>query len=38
VTVFDRAAPALRLVSAHELTLEDPALLAAADLFGLRVA
>jgi RES domain-containing protein len=37
VTLFDRAAPALRLVSVGELTLDDPALLEAADLFGLRV-
>ncbi len=37
VTVFERAAPSLRLVSTHELTLKDPALLEAADLFGLRV-
>lgn len=37
VTLFDRAATALRLVSARELTVADPALLEAADLFGLRV-
>jgi hypothetical protein len=38
VTVFDRAAPSLRLRSVHEVTLEDPALLEAAELFGLRIA
>ncbi|HSL21008.1 MAG TPA: RES domain-containing protein [Vicinamibacterales bacterium] len=37
VTVFDRAAPRLRLVGARELTLQDPALLEAADFFGLRI-
>jgi hypothetical protein len=37
VTVFERAARSLRLVSAHELTLKDPTVLEAADLFGLRV-
>ena len=37
VTVFDRAAPALRVVAVRELTIEDPTLLEAADLFGLRV-
>jgi hypothetical protein len=37
VTLFDRAAPALRLASVRELTLDDPALLETADLFGLRV-
>jgi len=37
VTVFDHAAPALRLVSVHELTLDDAAILEAAELFGLRV-
>lgn len=38
VTVFDRAAAALRLVEVTELTLDHPNLLEAADLFGLRVA
>ncbi len=38
VTVFDRAAPALRVVDVRELTLDDPALVDAADLFGLRIA
>jgi hypothetical protein len=38
VTVFDRAAPSLRLIGAGELTLGHPALLEAADLFGLRIA
>jgi hypothetical protein len=38
VTLFDRAAPALRLVEVQELTLGDPALEEAADWFGLRVA
>jgi hypothetical protein len=37
VTVFDRAATSLRLRSVHELTLEEPALLEAAELFGLRI-
>ena len=37
VTVFDRAAPSLRLASVQELTLETPPLLEAAELFGLRV-
>jgi RES domain len=37
VTVFDRAAPALRLLEVRELTLDDPALMEAADLFGLRI-
>jgi hypothetical protein len=36
ITLFDRAAPRLRLRAARELTLEDPMLLEAADLFGLR--
>lgn len=36
VTVFHRAAPALRLVEVHELTLDDPATLEAAEWFGLR--
>ena len=37
VTLFDRAAPALRLATVRALTLDDPAVLEAADLFGLRV-
>lgn len=37
VTIFDRAAPSLRLQSVHELTLEDPAVVDAAELFGLRI-
>lgn len=37
VTLFDRAAPILRLIVARELTLEHPMLLEAADRFGLRV-
>jgi len=37
VTVFDRAAPSLALRGVHTLTLEEPALLEAADLFGLRI-
>jgi hypothetical protein len=36
-TLFDRAAPALRLVGVRELTLADPALVEAAELFGLRI-
>jgi hypothetical protein len=36
VTLFDRAASALRLVSTHELTLEHPSLREAADVFGLH--
>lgn len=38
VTVFDRAAPRLRLRSARELTLAHPMLLEAADVFALRIA
>lgn len=38
VTVFDRAARALRLVDVRELVLDDPTLVEAADLFGLRIA
>ncbi len=38
VTLFDRVTPKLRLAAVRELTLDDPALLQAADLFGLRVA
>ena len=37
VTLFDRAAPRLRVRAARELTVEDPMLLEAADLFGLRI-
>jgi hypothetical protein len=37
-TVFDRAAAALTLKDVRALTLEDPALLAAAEFFGLRIA
>jgi hypothetical protein len=38
VTLFDRVMPKLRLADVRELTLNDPALLQAADLFGLRLA
>jgi hypothetical protein len=37
VTVFDRAAARLRLIEVRELTLDDPAVAQAAELFGLRV-
>ena len=37
ITVFDRAAPALRVVEVRKLTLDDAALVEAADLFGLRI-
>lgn len=37
-TVFDRAAPRLALREVRELTLEDSALLEAADFFALRLA
>lgn len=37
VTVFDRAARALRLRDVDELTLDHPAVADAADVFGLRV-
>ncbi len=37
VTLFDRAATKLRLRSVRALTLDDPAVTEAADLFGLRV-
>jgi hypothetical protein len=37
VTVFDRAAPMLRLSDVRELTLDQPVVREAADLFGLRV-
>jgi hypothetical protein len=36
VTVFDRAAGALRAREVRELALDDPAVLEAADFFGLR--
>ena len=36
VTVFGRAAAALRLVEVRELTLDDPATVEAAEWFGLR--
>ena len=38
VTLFDRVVPKLRLADIRVLTLDDPALLQAADFFGLRVA
>ena len=37
VTLFDRAATKLRARSVRALTLDDPAVIEAADLFGLRV-
>ncbi len=37
VTIFDRAAPLLRLVSIRDLTLEHPAVVEAADFFALRI-
>jgi hypothetical protein len=37
VTVFDRAARALRASDVRELTLDDPDLREAADFFGLRI-
>jgi len=37
VTLFEHPVRAIRLVRAHELTLQDPAVLEAADLFGLRI-
>ena len=37
VTLFDRAATNLRVRSVRALTLDDPAVIEAADLFGLRV-
>lgn len=36
VTLFDRAAPLLRVDEVHELTLEDSIVAEAADMFGLR--
>ena len=38
ITLFDRMMPELRLAGIRTLTLDDPALLQAADIFGLRVA
>jgi hypothetical protein len=38
VTVFDRAAPAIRLVSVRALSVEDAEVVAAADVLGLRSA
>jgi len=37
VTLFDRAAPLVRLRSVHALTLEDPAVIEAAQFFEFRV-
>lgn len=37
VTVFDRAAPSLRLVDVEALTLDSPIVQEAAEFFGLRV-
>lgn len=37
MTVFDRAAASLRLAEVHQLTLDDRAVLDAAEFFGLRV-
>jgi hypothetical protein len=36
VTLFDRAAARLRVVSVRALTIDDPAVVEAADFFGLR--
>jgi len=36
VTVFERAARSLRLRTVHSLTLDDPAVAAAAEFFGMR--
>jgi hypothetical protein len=36
VTVFDRTAPRLRRLSVRALTVDDPAVVEAADFFGLR--
>jgi hypothetical protein len=38
VTLFDRAAPQLRLREVRVLALDDPAVVEAADFFALRVA
>jgi hypothetical protein len=37
VTLFDRASALLRVAEVHELSLDDPAVLEAAEFFGLRV-
>ena len=37
VTLFERAAAKVRVLSVRALTLDDPAVIEAADLFGLRV-
>ncbi|HET7618350.1 MAG TPA: RES domain-containing protein [Vicinamibacterales bacterium] len=37
LTLFDRAAKRLRLSDVRELTLDDPVVIEAADVFGLRV-
>jgi hypothetical protein len=37
VTLFDRAAPHLRVQDVRALTIDDPAVLQAAEFFGLRV-
>jgi hypothetical protein len=37
VTLFDRAAPALRLIDVRDLTLDDPDCCEAAEFFGLRI-
>ena len=36
ITVFDRGASKLRVADVHELTMTDPAVLEAANLFGMR--
>ena len=36
VTLFDRAAPQLRVQAVRQLTIDDPAVLEAAEVFGLR--
>lgn len=38
VTLFDRAAPSLRVQAIRGLTLDDPAVLEAAEFFALRIA
>jgi hypothetical protein len=38
VTLFDRAAPGLRLASVRALDLADEEILSAADVLGLRLA
>ena len=37
VTLFDRAAASLRVIQTRALTLDDPALIEAAEWFGLRI-